>query len=149
MGIFRPKIKIFHRALFQILGYHASKTCLKFMKNSENFSFINVHVVTKNHRFQTDIWRKKFHGSFILLQNTKILFLINIIILIAYYFKKDFENESQENFCKNTSKKEMVFFFTSVFENLSYDSFSILFLLDMLSGKEHFPKILFLNFRVK
>ena len=71
MGIFRPKIKIFHGALFQILGYHASKTCLKFMKNSENFSFINVHMVTKNLRFLTDIFRKKFHGSFILLQNTK------------------------------------------------------------------------------
>ena len=78
----------------------------------------------------------------------KILFLINIIILIAYYFKKDFENESQENFCKNTSKKEMVFFFTSVFENLSYDSFLIFFYLICCQKKNNYKKKIFLNFRV-
>ena len=87
MEIFKPKIKIFHRALFQILGYHASKICLKFIKISEFFSFINMHLNTKNHRFLTNIREKNFHGSFILLQNSKIKFLGNILFLIAYQVK--------------------------------------------------------------
>ena len=94
MGIFRPKIKIFHRALFQILGYHASKTCLKFMKNSENFSFINVHVVTKNHRFLTSICKKKIHGSFILLYYSKKKILGKYSFPDSISSKKSIENES-------------------------------------------------------
>ena len=101
MGIFRPKIKIFHRALFQILGYHASKICLKFMKISGIFSFINMHLNTKNHRFLTNICEKNFHGSFILLQNSKIKFLENILFLIAYQVKKVLKMNHRKDFQKH------------------------------------------------
>ena len=87
-----------------------------------------MHVFTKNHTFLIDICEKKIHGSLILLKNTKNILLGKYPYSDGMLFKKDFENELQEFFFKNTSKKEVVFFFTIVFTNLSYDSFSILIL---------------------
>ena len=96
---------------------------MKFMKTLEIFSFISMHVVTKNHRFLTDICEKNFHGSLILLQNTKNILFGKYLFSDIILFKTDFENKLKENFCKNTSKKD-IFLFTRVFANLSYDSFS-------------------------
>ena len=99
-----------------------------------------MHVFTKNHTFLIDICEKKIHGSLILLKNTKNILFSKYPYSDGMLFKKDFEKELQDFFFINTSEKEMVFFFTSVFANFSYDSFAILFLLDMLIRIRIFTK---------
>ena len=80
------------------------------MKTSEIFCIINIHLVTKIHRFLTDICEKKFHGSLILLQNSKIKFLVNSLILISILSKNNIANESQEKFAKTLVKKKTISF---------------------------------------
>ena len=58
------------------------------MKFSEIFSFIIIHVCTKNHEFQTDIKENFFHGLLILPQKLKKKFLVNTPILTAYKVQK-------------------------------------------------------------
>ena len=58
------------------------------MKFSEIFSFIIIHVCTKNDEFQTDIKEIFFHGSLILHQKLKKIFLVNTPILTAYKVQK-------------------------------------------------------------
>ena len=62
------------------------------MKTSEFFSFINMHLFTKNHRFLTDICEKEIHGSLILLKNTKNILFGKYPYSDGMLFKKDFEN---------------------------------------------------------
>ena len=62
------------------------------MKTSEFFSFINMHVFTKNHTFLIDICEKKIHGSLILLKNTKNILFGKYPYSDGMLFKKDFEN---------------------------------------------------------
>ena len=53
-----------------------------------------MHVVTKNHRFLTDICEKNFHGFLILLQNTKNILFGKYPYSDSIASKKDFVNES-------------------------------------------------------
>ena len=105
MGIFRPKIKIFHRALFQILGYHASKTCLKFMKNLDNFFLFMRMWLPKIIDFRQIFGEKNFMDPLFYSKIQKILFLINIIILITYYFKNILHMNHRKIFTKTVVKK--------------------------------------------
>ena len=54
MGIFRPKIAIFHQALFQILSNHPSKNCLKFMKMAEFFHERSQVVLSEGETFGSE-----------------------------------------------------------------------------------------------
>ena len=66
------------------------------MKFSEIFSFIIIHVCTKNHEFQTDIKEIFFHGSLILPQKLKIS-LANTPILTAYKVQKILRKNNRKN----------------------------------------------------
>ena len=98
------------------------------MKTSEFFSFIIMHVVTKNHRFLTDICEKSFHGSLILLQNSKKIFFVNIIILIAYQVKTILKMYHRKNFEKTLLKKKTISFLLVFLKKNTYNSFSKSFL---------------------
>ena len=54
------------------------------MKISGFFSFIIMHLLTKNHDFLTDIRDFFFHGSLILLQKFFLKILVNTLILTSY-----------------------------------------------------------------
>ena len=59
-------------------------------------------MVTKNHRFLTDICEKNFHGSLILLQKTKNILFGKYPYSDDILVKKGFENKLKENFCNIT-----------------------------------------------
>ena len=77
----------------------------------ENFRNFFFRQYVGIHRFLTDIWEKNFHGSLVLLQNTKNILFGKYPYSDGILFKKDFENKLKENFCKNTSKKNIFFFY--------------------------------------
>ena len=110
------------------------------------FSFSNMHVVTKNHSFLTDIWEKHFHGSLILLQNLKKFFLINIHILITNYIKRYFENKSQEKFCKTLVKKRWSSFLLVFLQIFPMIHIRNIFLNNTISEYEYLSKKIFFKF---
>ena len=81
------------------------------MKFSGFFSFIIMHIFTKNHDFLTNINEFFFHGSLFLLRNFFKKILVDNIILTSYliqkFLRKNHRKKLQKHYRKRDRKSEI------------------------------------------